>query len=227
LFLDEVGELSSPLQAQLLRAVQEHKYKRVGGNTWQHTEFRLICATNRDMEAEVANGNFRADLYYRIAGWRCRTPCLRERRDDILPLVSHFLGQMDPQAATFDLDPAVREYLLTRDYPGNVRDLCQTVKRIWHRHTGPSPITIGDVPVEERQCSTSCRLNWPDKSFEDAIRHAVELGIGLKEISQNAADLAMQMALEQEGDNLQRAAYRLGVTDRALQMRRASRRAIH
>jgi transcriptional regulator with GAF, ATPase, and Fis domain len=98
LFLDEVGELSLPLQAQLLRAVQEHKYKRVGGNTWQHTEFRLICATNRDMEADVAHGSFRADLYYRIAGCRCRTQSLRERRDDILLLVSHFLGQMDPQA---------------------------------------------------------------------------------------------------------------------------------
>ncbi len=225
LFLDEVGELSLPLQAQLLRAVQEHKYKRVGGNTWQHTEFRLICATNRDMEAEVTNGNFRADLYYRIAGCRCRTPSLRERRDDILLLVSHFLGQMDPKAATFDLDPAVREYLLTRDYPGNIRDLYQTVKRIWHRHTGPGPITIGDVPVEERQCGISCRPSWPDRGFEGAIRHAVDLGIGLKEISQNAADLAMQVALEQESDNLQRAAYRLGVTDRALQMRRANRRA--
>lgn len=227
LFLDEVGELSLPLQARLLRAVQEHKYKRVGGNTWQHTEFRLICATNRDLEADVANGSFRADLYYRIAGCRCRTPSLDERRDDILPLVSHFLGQMNPQAATFDLDPAVREYLLTRDYPGNVRDLCQTVKRIWHRHIGPSPITIGDVPAEERPCGTSCRMSWPDQSFEDAIRHAIDLGIGLKEISQNAADLAMKVALEQEGDNLQRAAHRLGVTDRALQMRRANRRASH
>jgi DNA-binding NtrC family response regulator len=177
------------------------------------------------MEAEVANGNFRADLYYRIAGCRCKTPSLRERRDDILLLVSHFLGQMDPKAATFDLDPAVREYLLTRDYPGNIRDLYQAVKRIWHRHTGPGPITIGDVPVEERQCGISCRPSWPDHGFEGAIRHAVDLGIGLKEISQNAADLAMQVALEQESDNLQRAAYRLGVTDRALQMRRANRRA--
>ncbi len=70
LFLDEVGELPLPLQAQLLRAIQERKYKRVGGNTWQPTQFRLVCATNRELEHEVARGAFRADLYYRIAGWR-------------------------------------------------------------------------------------------------------------------------------------------------------------
>ena len=73
LFLDEVGELPLPLQAQLLRVVQEHTYKRVGGNVWQHTEFRLVCATNREPRAAVAAGQFRADFYYRIAGWRLPT----------------------------------------------------------------------------------------------------------------------------------------------------------
>ena len=219
LFLDEIGELPLPLQAQLLRAIQEHKYKRVGSNTWQHAVFRLVCATNRDLEDEVAKGRFRADLFYRIAGWRCKTPPLRERGDDILPLVRHFLTQLAPRDWPFELDAAVREYLLTRAYPGNVRDLRQCVTRIWHRHTGPGPITIGDVPPEERQLATLQRA-WPDCGFENAIRRALDLGMGLGRIGQAAGDLAIQLVLEQEGDNNQRAAARLGVTDRALQIRR-------
>ena len=93
LFLDEIGELPLQLQAQLLRVIQEHTYKRVGGNVWHRTEFRLICATNRDLERLVREGGFRGDLYYRIADWVIRPPPLRERRADILPLARHFLMQ--------------------------------------------------------------------------------------------------------------------------------------
>lgn len=224
LFLDEVGELSLPLQAQLLRVIQEHKYKRLGSNVWQHTEFRLVCATNRDLEQEVLKGHFRADLFYRIAGWRCRTPTLRERKQDILPLAQHFLASLDRRATGVEFDPAVRQYLLSREYPGNVRELRQVVSRIWYRHTGSGPITIGSVPIEERLGSSSVDQFWPDHDFLHAVRHAVDLGMGLKEISQAAADLAMQVGLEQEDGNVARAAKRLGVTDRALQMRRANRK---
>jgi transcriptional regulator with GAF, ATPase, and Fis domain len=218
LFLDEVGELPLTLQAQLLRVIQERQYKRVGSNDWHPTSFRLVCATNRDLESEVQRGAFRADLYYRIAAWRCRTPPLRERPGDILPLVRHFLKQLG--GGGHELDPAVRQYLLTRSYPGNVRDLRQTVARIWHRHTGPGPITIGDVPPDERR---SAAPSWPDGRFADAIRHAVDMGIGLARIGQAASDMAIQLVLEQEGDNNQRAALRLGVTDRTLQLRRKAR----
>ena len=95
LFLDEVGELPLTLQAQLLRVVQEHQFKRVGSNTWQRTEFRLVCATNRDLLAGVAEGRFRGDLYHRIAGWVCHVPPLRDRPEDILPLTTHFLSQLN------------------------------------------------------------------------------------------------------------------------------------
>ncbi|MTW03201.1 AAA family ATPase [Duganella ginsengisoli] len=216
LFLDEVGELPLPLQAQLLRVIQEQQYKRLGSNHWQPTRFRLVCATNRDLEACVAAGTFRADLYYRIAGWRCRPPPLRERQGDILPLVSHFLQQLDPDQQ-HELDPAVREYLLTRHYPGNVRDLRQTVARIWHRHCGPGPLTIGDVPPDERLHAGAA---WPDQCFTDAVRHALDLGVSLPAISQAAADTAMRLALAAQQGNNQRAAAMLGISDRALQMRR-------
>ncbi len=221
LFLDEVGELPLPLQAQLLRVIQEGKYKRVGSNIWQPSRFRLVCATNRDLEADIATGAFRADLYYRIAAWRCRPPPLRERQADILPLVDHFLRQLDPRGQGCQLDGAVRDYLLTRDYKGNVRDLRQTVARIWYRHTGPGPITIGDVPPDERLHHAPA---WPDAPFRDAIRHAVDRGMSLARIGQAATDTAIRLALEQEGDNNQRAAQRLGVTDRALQIRRKAAR---
>src|SRR5262249_40812748 len=78
LLLDEIGDLPLPLQVQLLRVIQEHTYKRVGGNKWCKTEFRLICATNRDLFDLIGRGAFRADLYYRIAGYICKLPPLRE-----------------------------------------------------------------------------------------------------------------------------------------------------
>ncbi|MBA5638503.1 sigma-54-dependent Fis family transcriptional regulator [Duganella sp. LX20W] len=222
LFLDEIGELPLPLQAQLLRVVQEHKYKRVGGNSWQPSRFRLICATNRELETEVAQGRFRADLLYRIAGWRCRTPPLRERRDDILPLAAHFLAAHAAPHPGCELDPAVRDYLLTRDYPGNVRELRQTVARLWHRHCGCGPITLGAVPPEER-APASMAAPWPDAAFAGAIRHALDQGMSLARITQASADTAIRIVLEQEGGSNQRAAQRLGVTDRALQIRRKAR----
>jgi transcriptional regulator with GAF, ATPase, and Fis domain len=80
LFLDEVGELPLGLQAELLRVVQERTYKRVGSNAWKTTSFRLVCATNRDLTEEQAQGRFRRDFYYRIAAWTCHLPPLRKRR---------------------------------------------------------------------------------------------------------------------------------------------------
>ena len=215
LFLDEIGELPLAMQAQLLRAIQERKYKRVGGSTWQPTAFRLVCATNRVLEDEVARGAFRADLYYRIAGWRCQTPPLRERQDDILPLTMHFLREL-AHAAPPALDQAVREYLLLRAYPGNVRELRQTVTRLWQRHCGPGPITIGALPPEERLAAP----HWPDQQFEAAIRHALALGLQLPGITRAAAEVAIRLVLDEERGSNQRAAARLGVTDRALQIRR-------
>ncbi|WP_197673143.1 sigma-54-dependent transcriptional regulator [Pseudomonas oryzae] len=224
LFLDEIGELPLALQAQLLRVIQEHQYKRVGSNLWQFTDFRLVCATNRDLEAEIHRGRFRSDLYFRIAGWIFRTPPLRERREDILPLATHFIAEANPEQPAPDFDDAVREYLLTRDYPGNVRDLRRVVARLQHRHVGPGPITVGDVPEEERPRQLPCRQDCFASGFEAAIRQALSLGVGLREIREAAAEVAIRLAIEEADGNLHRAASRLGVTDRALQYRRAHER---
>jgi transcriptional regulator with GAF, ATPase, and Fis domain len=221
LFLDEVGELRPELQAQLLRSVQERRFKRVGSNTWQTTDFRLVSATNRDLERGVADGSFRADLFYRIAGWRCHTLPLRERKDDILPLARHFVSQLLPQGDNVPIDGAVREFLVARDYPGNVRELRQLIARICHRYAGSGPITIGDIPLEDRIAAGRAEGVWPEDSFRSAVRVAVELGVGMRDIGQAATEIAIELALERESGNLHRAAFRLGVTDRALQLRRA------
>jgi transcriptional regulator with GAF, ATPase, and Fis domain len=225
LFLDEVSELPLTLQAELLRVTQERMYKRVGSNTWKQVNFRLVCATNRNLVEEEARGAFRRDFYYRIASSICELPPLNSRREDILPLTRHFLRQICTPGTAPEPDAAVRDYLMTREYPGNVRDLRQLVTRMLSRHVGIGPLTVGDLPPNERMTATGCmRKVWYDSAFQCSIRRALSLGLGLKEISSQTTDVAIQTALADEGGNLQRAARRLGVTDRALQMRRALQR---
>jgi transcriptional regulator with GAF, ATPase, and Fis domain len=222
LFLDEIGELPLQLQAQLLRVIQEHTYKRVGGNVWNRSEFRLICASNRDLEKLVAEGGFRGDLYYRIADWVINPPPLRERRADILPLVRHFLTAASDNAAAPAIEPALADYLVSRDYPGNVRDLRRLVMRLHSRHVGEGPLTIGTLPVDDRPMGGRPPEPFGEPGFLLAIQRALDRGIGLKEIGRAVSNAAIDLSLEQERGNLQRAARRLGITDRALQLRRAN-----
>jgi len=221
LLLDEIGELPLPLQAQLLRVIQERTYKRVGGNAWHRTEFRLVCATNRDLEQGVRNGTFRADLYYRVADWVLRPPPLRARRSDIPLLVRHFINEASNGGAQVDVDPSLADYLLCRDYPGNVRDLKRLVMRLHARHAGPGPITIGALLADDRPDGGGAPEPWAEPGFLLALQRALDQGIALKEIGRAVTNAAIRMSLAQENGNLQRAARRLGVTDRALQMRRA------
>ena len=223
LFLDEVGELPVPLQAEILRAVQEQTFKRVGSNVWRQTNFRLICATNRNLVQEQEEGMFRGDFYYRIASWTLRLPSLRERTEDILPLFHHFYQQLRPGEEVPALDTAVSDLLMCRHYPGNVRDLRGLVFRICHRHVGSGPVTVGDVPTDERPEAGDGIDSWCDESFERCIRRGIALGATLRDIGTVATETAIRVAVADESGNLQRAAHKLGVTDRALQMRRASR----
>jgi transcriptional regulator with GAF, ATPase, and Fis domain len=224
LFLDEIGELPMTLQAQLLRVIQEGTYKRVGGNAWQRAKFRLICATNRDLPKLVSEGRFRADLYYRIASWVCRIPPLRERRQDIMPLAKYFLTKSWPGLKEPSFDEAVRDFLQTRDYPGNVRDLRQLMGRINCKHVGHGAISVGDVPEDERPKPDEEVALAPSTGFESCVKSMLAAGSGLKEIGREAAEVAIRIAIDEHGGNLQLAARRLGVTDRALQLRRSAER---
>ncbi len=223
LFLDEIGELPLTLQAQLLRVIQEGQYKRVGSNAWQESRFRLVCATNRDLEAQVVAGSFRADLYYRIAGCVCHTPRLHDRMDDVLVLAAHFQADLCGIEGATGFDETVQQYLLAREYPGNVRDLRRIVARLCQRHAGNGPITVGDVPNDERPQGEPRSAAHTD--FKTVVRHALLSGKGLKEIGHVATEAAISIAMELEQGNLHRAAQRLGVTDRTLQLRRAGARA--
>ena len=220
LFLDEVGELPLTLQAELLRVVQEGTYKRVGADRWHATRFRLVCATNRDLAAELRAGRFRLDLFHRLAANVVRLPPLRERLDDVLPLFRHFLA--DAAGAQLDLHPAVVDLVERRDYPGNVRDLRQLALRIAVRHVGPGPVTPGDVPDEERPALAGPPGNRPSAALlEQAVAAALCEGHGYREIRDAAGDCAVRLAVDQAAGNLRAAADRLGVTDRMLQQRRA------
>jgi transcriptional regulator with GAF, ATPase, and Fis domain len=218
LFLDEVGELPLGLQAELLRVIQEGTYKRVGSSEWLTTEFRLICATNKRLLDEHSRGMFRRDFYHRIAAATVTLPNVRERPDDILMLAEHFLSRGNGSMP--EIDQVVRDFLLARDYPGNVRELRQLVARMGARHVGPGPITAGHVPQEERPAARRAD-GWVDSGFELAIARAVASGVPLREVGRAASDTAVRLAIEAEDGNIARAAARLGVTNRALQLRRA------
>lgn len=134
------------------------------------------------------------------------------------------MAQLSPNNIPPDLDVSVRAYLIQREDPGNVRKLKQLVTRIIYRLVGPGPITIGHIPEDEWPVETLDLSDWRDASFEENIRRAINIGVGLKEISNTASETATRIAVTKEEGNLQRTAQRLGVTARALQMRRASRR---
>jgi transcriptional regulator with PAS, ATPase and Fis domain len=172
---------------------------------------------------EVEAGTFRRDLYYRIASSITRLPPLRERIEDILPLTHHFVGGLRSGDAP-ELDDDVRDHLLRRSYPGNVRELRQLVCRMLYRYVPPGPISVGTLPDDERPADDGDG-SWRDGRFDDVIRRALALGAHLKDIGKTAEDVAVRIAVEAEDGNLQRAAARLGVTDRTLQLRRASQRA--
>jgi len=138
-FLDEVGELPPELQAKLLRFLEERRFERVGGRRTIEVDARLVAATNRDLEAEVARGRFRSDLYFRLNVVGIRLPPLRERPEDLLPLVSHLLRSLAARhgrSTTPTLSDAARELIESYGWPGNVRELVNALERALVLSTG-------------------------------------------------------------------------------------------
>jgi two-component system response regulator AtoC len=131
LFLDEVAELRSPLQAKLLRVLQEQRFERVGGTRTIEVDVRIIAATNRDLGEEMRAGRFREDLYHRLAVFPIRLPPLRERLGDVVPLARHLLVRVARQLGrpAFQLDDAAQAALVGYTWPGNVRELANVLER--------------------------------------------------------------------------------------------------
>jgi len=131
LFLDEFGNISLSTQAKLLRVIQEHEFRAVGGTSSQRTNVRLITATNKDLTAMVAANTFREDLYYRVNVFPIHAPALRDRRDDIAALAFHFLKlfSAELEKPVSEISEAAMSLLMQHNWPGNVRELENTIHR--------------------------------------------------------------------------------------------------
>ncbi|WP_028534985.1 nif-specific transcriptional activator NifA [Paludibacterium yongneupense] len=169
LFLDEIGDISPAFQAKMLRVLQEREFERVGGNRSVKVDVRLICATNRNLEKMVVAGTFRADLYYRINVVSVFLPPLRERREDIPPLVSHFLDRYNREnGRSLRLQPDALRLLMNCYWPGNVRELENCIERTATMATGDAIQALA-FPCHKDRCLTQL-LHYREK--DDAVAPA-------------------------------------------------------
>lgn len=151
LFLDEIGELPLSLQVKLLRVLQDGEIQRIGGTLPKKIDVRIITATNRSLKKMVEEGDFREDLYYRLNVIPIKVPPLRERRDDILPLIQLLLQQVNEKYhlnKEFDYD--LKDFFLSYDWPGNIRELSNLIERLVVT-TNEKVISMEDLPAEYHQ----------------------------------------------------------------------------
>jgi two-component system response regulator PilR (NtrC family) len=178
LFLDEIGEMTPPMQVKLLRALQDRRIRRVGGNREEAVDVRIIAATNQDLQSQIAAGLFREDLYYRINVIPIQLPPLRQRREDISLLVEHFIRKyselmgIPPKPISIDAMKALEAY----DWPGNVRELENTIERALALATADR-LTTRDLPAQvlSREGHRSELIALPDdgldlETYLDSIR---------------------------------------------------------
>ncbi len=169
-FLDEIGDLALPMQAKLLRVLQERCLERLGSSNAVPVDIRVICATNRDLEQMVREGTFRQDLYFRISVFRIDLPPLRERRDDI-PLLAEYFCRQFAQAHKKNvggISPGFLSALVRFDWPGNVRELQNVIERSVVLADGPQ-LGVQDLPPGFRPLTLSSEI--PTGSFHKGIRY--------------------------------------------------------
>ena len=205
LFLDEIGELDPTVQVKLLRVLQERSFERVGSSTTLTVDVRIVAATNRDLVKEVAEGNFREDLYYRVAVVPVQLPPLRERREDIRLLAQTFVARSETDKK---LTPAALGSLEGYNWPGNVRELENAIEHGIALSDGDSidqqdlPISIGRTGQAE-----ALREQWRqgERSFEDTVvRFETDI---------------LRESLESHHWNQTRTAHALGITRRVLKLK--------
>lgn len=236
IFLDEIGEISKKAQVALLRVLQEGEFERVGGTETRQVDVRVICATNRDLEAAVESGEFRLDLYYRLKGVLLELPPLHDRKQDIPRLVRHFAKSHVPEGESpkaFSRD--VMEFLASYTWPGNIRELKNFVRSILLFVDGETvemehlrdfrdffsegeveldpPEIDYDVPAEEYD---DLEDEAAGESFEDAedalVQEIVSDGRDLSELKERIEYESIRRALRETGGNITQAAEILKMT---------------
>jgi transcriptional regulator with PAS, ATPase and Fis domain len=204
IFLDEIGELSQATQVKLLRTIQDLEIKPVGGNKSIHIDVRFISATSRDLAYEVEQSRFRKDLYYRLAVIPLKLPPLRERKEDLVMFVDHFIQKFNIRykKKVTDLSPSVMQVLLDSPWPGNIRELENVIERA--------------VLLTEGSTVTLNSLFTNAGSFDHADIEVGENTISLKKAVHQAEIRAIEKALEMSDGNRSKASKILGIGRRTL-----------
>ena len=214
-FLDEIGELTPPIQVKLLRAVQEHVFKPVGGNEDVSVDIRIISATNKRLEDEVITGNFREDLFYRLNVIEIKVPPLRERKSDLRLLAQHFLDkysrEMDKEITK--ISSYAIDLLNKYDFPGNVRELENLLER-------SVALSNTNIILPDSLALSIHKRRWiegiKDKRFDlDEVKNGVSLDVILEEIEK----AYLGKALDCTNGKKQEAAELLGISFRTFRYR--------
>jgi two-component system NtrC family response regulator len=204
LFLDEIGDMSINTQIKILRVLQEHQFERVGATQPIEVDVRIIAATNQDLEKKIKEGTFREDLYYRLNVVTIKIPSLRERKDDIPPLVEHFVKLYCKENNRHNLEVSKEAFdlLMKYNYPGNIRELENIIERAVVL-TRDDIITVSDLPTHVR-------------GFKEELSRPV-LGKGtLPEQIEAVEKELIYDALKASGGNQTKAGKLLGITERNL-----------
>jgi two-component system response regulator AtoC len=224
IFLDEIGEMDVRLQAKLLQVLQDEEFFRVGGKKSVRVDARVVVATNRELEEEIERGSFREDLYYRLNVVAIRLPPLRARREDVLPLVEHFLRKYGHryQGTLFSLPNEVLEAFARYDWPGNVRELENMVRRLVVLKE-PTLVLEELAHLQKPATATSVGVSSPEDPFSRPQPPPPAAPVGeasLKEIGRRAAMLAEREAilamLLRTAWNKRKAAAKLRISYKAL-----------
>lgn len=202
LFLDEIGELSPTVQVKLLRFLQEREIQRLGSNVNIRVDVRIISATNRDLEMQVKEGNFREDLFYRLKVVTMVLPPLRERKEDLPSLIDHFVEKFSKENGKIiqGLTAEARDLLLKYDYPGNVREMLNILERAVVI-TRNEYITTDDLPFK-----SSALQEATDKKSSGTLRDSLE----------SLERQLIEEAMSKAADNQTKAAEILGMSERML-----------
>jgi DNA-binding NtrC family response regulator len=212
LFLDEIGDLPKDMQAKLLRTIQDREFERVGGVQTIKVDVRLIAATNRDLLQDVQNKRFREDLYYRINVLPILLPALRERKSDIPLLVNHFIDKFNRKLGRHVrcLNPEVERFFAEYDWPGNIREMENLLERLI--------LLANDDTIRYGQLPTDILTLLPTELIRPEAT-----GGSIKEIIKGQTEAVeshiIARVLEQCGKNVTRAADRLGISRKGLQLK--------